>query len=123
MKARLTRRNTAGLLVAFEQQKKSFSMKMIGDETLHLIIQQLLWWSLTPIRTKTFSPYWKKLSFLMQESTATACALRASGGQIAPTAAPVRTAAPAPRKTAPACAHLDTAAPTAGEVNAFSDDA
>lgn len=54
--------------------------------------------------------------FVVQASTVTVCVRRAAGAPTAPTAAPARTAAPAPRRMAPVCALLATAAPTAGGV-------
>lgn len=52
----------------------------------------------------------------LQVSIATVCVRRDAGDPTAPTAAPVRTEAPAPLRTAPVCALPATAAPTADEV-------
>lgn len=54
-------------------------------------------------------------SFL-QVFTVTVCVMKDAGDPTAPTAAPVRTGAPAPQRTAPVCALPATAAPTADEV-------
>lgn len=52
----------------------------------------------------------------VQVSIATVCVRKDAGDPTAPTAAPVRTEAPAPQRTAPVCALPATVAPTADEV-------
>lgn len=55
----------------------------------------------------------------VQVSIATVCVRKDAGDPTAPTAAPVSTEAPAPRRTAPVCALPVTVAPAADEVKKY----
>lgn len=100
-------------------QKLSKDQRSCGNIGLVLVLrgkEHHLWEGVAHYYT-CFNVFSDHVCVCVQESAVTVCVRRAAGVQTAPTSAPVRTAAPAPRRTAPVRVLPATVAPTAGVVN------